>query len=184
MRLPWDEGTVYIGGDCSQLRTGIAWRFIGADGQPRVGTHVLGDISGSSALGPLIERVLAGAPYKRVILAVEYPHWNKNASPVVRAAANTIVRVVKARFKRVRVIKVDPNNWQRTMLQGAPGETTKERSIFVAENALGYVTGNDADRADAACILEYVRRGPDAAAEKTKIARSRNRKKTDGTRER
>ena len=49
---------------------------------------------------------------------------------------------------------VNPSSWQSKVLRGAPGANTKERSIFVAERALGRKVQSD-DEADAVCLLLY-----------------------------
>ena len=51
---------------------------------------------------------------------------------------------------------VGPSTWQAKMLRGAPGADTKERSIFVAERALGRKVQSD-DEADAVNICTYAR---------------------------
>lgn len=161
--FPWEKGVLILAVDPAQLVTGLAWSTADAEGRPLQGTASFGDILESADMEKHLRRLVEASVHERVWVAVEYPRWNAGASQVVRAAANTYVRLLRRVFgSKLEVVKVDPNVWQRAFSFSGrrAGQTTKEYSLFTAERVYGWVCEGIADRADAALILEWLRANP------------------------
>lgn len=163
MKLPWNNGVLLVAIDPAQLVTGIAWSGQDAEGKPLEGTRRFGDILDAAQLGKLLEALKTSCAFTSVRVAVEYPKWNAGASPVVRAAANTYIRLVRSVFgSKVDVVRVDPNEWHRLFgfKDRAASQTTKDFSLHLAERVYGWVCEGQHDRADAALILEWLKCNP------------------------
>lgn len=87
---------------------------------------------------------------------LECPTWNGLGTKEVRAGAIAWERELQRLFRTRKVWRCDPKEWQRKLLSGAPGATTKEQSLYRARHVLRVDVEGDSDRADAACILEFL----------------------------
>ena len=72
-----------------------------------------------------------------------------------QANANSVMKAVREVWvRKCRIFIYDPRTWQKGMLTGVPGETTKEQSLLLAAQ-LAPIHIHDHNQADAICILEY-----------------------------
>ena len=156
---PWEEGALTLAIDPAQLVTAIAWMGRSPDGGIVRGVTSIGDILEAGKITRLLESLGDTVKFDRVVLGVEYPRWNAGASQTVRSAANTYIRLVKKVYPKVRVRKIDPNEWQALFgfRARAKGVSTKDHSMWIATRAYGWKIDGIHDRADAALILEYLR---------------------------
>ena len=143
-----------FGIDPSARRSALAvWR----EGTPdtAVETYVTGPIEQLSA-SPVLKGLAVNQP--KVYAVIERPMWTGKAGAETKAAANAWGRVLKATFADIEIHFVQPVSWQSKIHVGCQGETTKEKSVWFARQALRMDLGGDHDRADAACVLHYARK--------------------------
>lgn len=165
MNFPWEEGVLIFAVDPAQRVSAVAWKGVSAETKRNfAGTRRVGDILDSHEMEQIVRSVSEKAIYTRVWLVVEYPTWNAGASPVVRAAANTWIRLFRRIFPSgtLDVVRVDPNKWQGALgFRDRQSRTsTKDHSLFLAQKVYGWAVEGDPDRADASLILEWVRSNP------------------------
>ncbi len=81
--------------------------------------------------------------------------WNRLREH--KAQANQVKAIIKAIWPRreSRVHFIDPRVWQNAVTSGAPGQTPKERSCYVASEIAGREI-TDHNEGDAVCQLEYL----------------------------
>lgn len=178
MAYPWENGVLQIAIDGAQKVSAVAWAGV----DKKTGNAIRGsfrspDILDAAEVEAKLQAVAAKCSYTSVRAAVEYPRWNAGASQTVRAAANAYVRLLRRVFPGVVIEKVDPNVWQGKFgyRNRSAKQSTKEFSIFLAEQAYGWRVDGDHDRADAAMILEWLRQTPPAQPKpkKKKVSRKR-----------
>lgn len=164
MNIPaYAKETLLLGIDGTQKVTGIAWLGVSRlTGRAVVGTEQIDDILDSKEAEELFRDLSEELVFSKVWVAVEYPRWNAGASQVVRAAANSYVRLIKRVFPKAEVVKIDPNKWQGFFsFKARPqGLTTKDYSLWLADKAYGWPVGKSHDRADASLLVEYLKANP------------------------
>lgn len=161
---PWEKDVLLLTCDPASLRSAFAYSGFDAGGARVRGVFRVDDLRHASLVEENLRLLSSTCVFSKVVFVVEYPTWNAGASPVVRAAANVWIRLVKSFFPRkVEVRKVDPNVWQKTFdFRGRPSpQSTKDYSLFLALSV--YKWGVETtDEADAALILEHSRAIPPA----------------------
>ena len=154
MSADWTAGSLgpvlYVGIDASIRAIGFSWRV----GDGPVDTYT---VDGVAMLETDHAVRLAADTYGRsirLVAVIECPTWSGHGTREVRAAVTQVEKRLQAWFPVRSIRRVDPNVWQREALAGAPGETSKERSLFVARTVLGLSPANDHE-ADAIHLMEW-----------------------------
>lgn len=177
-QFPWEVGVLILSIDPATKVSALAWRGQNKEGKIVCGSCQVEDILDSDKIEVKLRQIAGAFIYEKVWVAVEYPGWNAGASQTVRATANIYVRLVRRVFPKVEVVKVDPKVWQGhyDFKNRMPGQTTKEFSLWVCQNAYGWAVEGQHDRADAALILEWLRVNPPAPKPKTKKPTKKKKK--------
>lgn len=150
MSEPKQRPVLVIGVDPAMHLNAFAWGMAG--GVPSVASFDgLVQIARCTVLKQLSE---AHAETHELYAIIECPTWSGRGTKEVRSATVQWESELQRLFPKRRVFRVDPGVWQRMMLAGIPGQSTKDRALYRARQVLR-IPVTDHNEADALCVWEY-----------------------------